>query len=231
MNCFLDTNVKIGYVFCTDPWNDKSEHLFNMNHRFYISPSVKKEFNKKYNHILKNQKTFLYSLRNELNEENPSKKLSLKDLKIKSIIIELKRDFDENLKREIVEVLWKGCASKHEYDSKLKVDVCTIKDLLTYIKKFMRGFEGKLITRVTTFQREVIECEKRDKEYSDLNEKLLNAGIHYPDSEIILDAHDLSLKDNLILNFISADNEMIKNVNTVIGVLNIDKFYYLKEIC
>ena len=53
MNCFLDTNVKIGYVFCTDPWNDKSEHLFNMNHTFYISPSVRKEFNKKYNQILK----------------------------------------------------------------------------------------------------------------------------------------------------------------------------------
>lgn len=231
MNCFLDTNVKIGYVFCTDPWNDKSEHLFNMNHTFYISPNVRKEFNKKYNHILKNQKNFLYSLRDELNEENPSKTLSLKDLKIKSIIIGLKRDFDENLKKEIVEVLWKGCASKHKYDSNLKVDVCTIKDLLTYIRKFLRGFEIHLNRRLTTFQREVIECEKRNKEYNDLNKKLLDSGIHYPDSDIILDAHELSLKDNIVLKFISADNEMIENANNIIDVLNIDKFYYLKEFC
>lgn len=231
MNCFLDTNVKIGYVFCTDPWNDKSEHLFNMSHAFYISPNVRKEFNKKYNLILKNQKNFLYSLRNELNNNDPLKTLSLNDLKIKSITVGLKRDFDVNLKKEIVEVLWKGCASKHEYDSNLKVDVCTIKDLLTYIRKFLRGFEKQLINRLNTFIREVIECEKRDNEYNDLNEKLLNAGIHYPDSEIILDAHELSLKDNIILKFISADKEMIENANSVIDVLNINKFYYLKEIC
>ena len=231
MNCFLDTNVKIGYVFCTDPWNDKSEHLFNMNHTFYISPSVKKEFNKKYNQILKKQKNFLYSLRDELNNANPLKTLSLNELTLKSMIIELKRDFDENLKKEIVKVLWKGCASKHKYDSKLKTDVCTIKVLLSYIRKFLRIFERQLINRLNTFIREVIECEKRDKEYNDLNKKLLNARIHYPDSEIILDAHDLSLKDNLILKFISADKKMIKNVKTVIDMLNIDKFYYLKEIC
>lgn len=231
MNCFLDTNVKIGYVFCTDPWNDKSEHLFNMNHTFYISPSVKKEFNKKYNQILKKQKNFLYSLRDELNNENQLKTLSLNELTLKSMIIELKRDFDENLKKEIVKVLWKGCASKHEYDSKLKTDVCTIKALLSYIRKFLRIFEGQLTNRLNTFKRKVIECEKRDKEYNDLNKKLLNARIHYPDSEIILDAHDLSLKDNLILKFISADKKMIKNANTVIDMLNIDKFYYLKEIC
>lgn len=30
MNYFLDT-FGLGYVFCTNPWNDKSEHLFNKN--------------------------------------------------------------------------------------------------------------------------------------------------------------------------------------------------------
>lgn len=28
MNYFLDTCVGLGYVFCTNPWNDKSKHLF-----------------------------------------------------------------------------------------------------------------------------------------------------------------------------------------------------------
>ena len=28
MNYFLDTCVGLGYVFCTNPWKDKSKHLF-----------------------------------------------------------------------------------------------------------------------------------------------------------------------------------------------------------
>ena len=53
MNYFLDTCVGLGYVFCTNPWNDKSEHLFNKEATFYISYCVGKELNKKYNDILK----------------------------------------------------------------------------------------------------------------------------------------------------------------------------------
>ena len=208
MNYFLDTNVGLGYVFCTDPWNDKSEHLFNKEEgTFYISHCVRKEFDKKYNNILKNQMNFLYSLRDELETENSSKKLSLKNLKLKSITIELKRDFEDNLKEEIVEVLWKRCENKHELDSELKEYVCTVKDLLIYIKKFIRGFKGKLIDRTRFFKSVVIECEKRNKGYSDLNDALLNIDIHYPDNYIILDAHDLSLNEGITLNFISSDNK------------------------
>ena len=87
MNYFLDTNVALGYVFCTDPWNDKSEHLFNKEGTFYISYCVGKEFDKKYNNILKKQMNFLYSLRDELENEDSSKKLSLNKLKVKSLII------------------------------------------------------------------------------------------------------------------------------------------------
>ncbi|WP_458403066.1 hypothetical protein [Methanobrevibacter sp.] len=115
----LDTNIGLGYVFCTDPWNDKTEHLFNKEGTFYISYCVGKEFDKKYNNILKKQMNFLYSLRNDLAIQNSSKKLSLKNLKMKSLIIELKRDFDDNLKEEIVEVLWKRCKNKHKFDSQL----------------------------------------------------------------------------------------------------------------
>ena len=85
MNYFLDTNVGLGYVFCTDPWNKQSEHLFNKESTFYISYCVKKEFNKKYNNILKKQMNFLYSLRNELEIENSSKKIIFKEFKNKII--------------------------------------------------------------------------------------------------------------------------------------------------
>lgn len=41
---------------------------------------------------------FLYSLIDDLELEISSKKLSLKNLKLKSLIIELERDFEDNLK-------------------------------------------------------------------------------------------------------------------------------------
>jgi hypothetical protein len=31
MDYFLDTCVEVGYVFCTDPWNDESVEVFNDN--------------------------------------------------------------------------------------------------------------------------------------------------------------------------------------------------------
>ena len=31
MHYFLDTCVELGYVFCTDPWNDKSVKVFDDN--------------------------------------------------------------------------------------------------------------------------------------------------------------------------------------------------------
>ena len=66
MNYFLDTCVGLGYVFCTNPWNDKSEHLFNIKATFYISYCVGKELTKtfKMNHssnYKKNTDNFYYS--------------------------------------------------------------------------------------------------------------------------------------------------------------------------
>lgn len=232
MNYFLDTCVGLGYVFCTNPWNDKSEHLFNKEATFYISYCVGKELNKKYNDILKQQKNFLYTLRDKLENESPSKTLTLTNLKTISVTIGLQRDFDDNLKEEAVQVLWKRCKTKHVYDSQLKEEVCSIKELLKYIKKFIRGFEIKVTSRLLDFKREVIETEKRNNSYNDLNEKLLNdVEIHYPDNCIILDAHDLSLKDGINLNFISADKKMIENVRDIAALLSIDNFYYLKDFC
>ena len=46
MDYFLDTCVEVGYVFCTDPWNDESVEVFNDNDYLNYSHTVKMEFNK-----------------------------------------------------------------------------------------------------------------------------------------------------------------------------------------
>jgi len=150
-------------------------------------------------------------------------------LKLKSLCSELKRDFEDNLKEKIVEVLWKRCENKHEFDFQSEEYVCAVKDLLIYIKKFMRGFKGKLIDMIRFFKSVVIECEKRTENCSDLNDKLLKIGIHYHDSYIILDAHDLSLNDRIGLNFFSADKKMIERAKNILNLLSIDDFFLFKS--
>ena len=81
------------------------------------------------------------------------------------------------------------------------------------------------------FERKVIYHSKRSKKYSKLLKELDNNNIHYPDNCIILDAHDISLNDNLDLEFVTADNNMIINANNILNLLNIQKFHYLKEYC
>lgn len=228
MNYFLDTNVEIGYVFCTDPWHDYSVKLFNDNDLLYYSHCVDKEFYKKYDSILKEQKNFFYQLKNEL-KESSRQKLSLNDLKIKAQIIFLRRDFEENKKDKISEVLWKLSQPKHEYDNKLNTHVCNVEDLLVYLEKFIRGFERKLNERINYFEFNVI-LHKRYEQYMDLNEKLLfEADVHFPDNCIILDAHDLSLNKGINLEFVTSDENMINKINTMVDLLFIDEFLYLKD--
>lgn len=170
-----------------------------------------------------------YSLRDELKIENPDKLLSLDTLILKSKIIPLKRDFNENKKEKCVEIFWEFCKAKHEYDVDLKINVCKVQHLLNRISRFIRSFERGIKNRRADFERKVIYHSKRNKKYPKLLKELENNNIHYPDYCIILDAHDLSLTENLDLEFITADNKMAINANNIIGLLNIQKFHYLKE--
>lgn len=229
MNYFLDTCVELGYVFCTDPWNDKSVKVFDETDYLHYSYCVDREFDKKYHEFLKEQKNLFYSLRDELKIENPDKLLSLDTLILKSKIIPLKRDFNENKKEKCVEIFWEFCKAKHEYDVDLKINVCKVQHLLNRISRFIRSFERGIKNRRADFERKVIYHSKRNKKYPKLLKDLENNNIHYPDYCIILDAHDLSLTENLDLEFITADNKMAINANNIIGLLNIQKFHYLKE--
>lgn len=140
MDYFLDTCIEVGYVFCTDPWNDESVEVFNDNDYLNYSHTVKMEFN---------QKSWQVDLEEEIDERK-------------------------------------------------------------------RAFESKVMIHT------------RHDKYQELYDKLEENGIHYPDNHIVLDAHDLSLKRNITLEFITADKNMVTNVNCLVDLLNINKFHYLK---
>lgn len=66
MDYFLDTNVELGYVFCTDPWNTPAVTVFDSNDKLHYSRNVDKEFRKNFAKFLKEQKHFFYRISDEL---------------------------------------------------------------------------------------------------------------------------------------------------------------------
>lgn len=58
MDYFLDTNVELGYVFCTDPWNTSATTVFDSNDDLHYSKNVDIEFQKNFSKFLKEQKQF-----------------------------------------------------------------------------------------------------------------------------------------------------------------------------
>lgn len=229
MNYFLDTCLKIAFVFCTDLWNDETYELFDNKHVFYCSYNVEKEFDGKYNDILKEHSSFFYALKDDLNQ-NFKEYITLSDLKTKSKIIDFERDFDENKKEKISEIIWKYTESKHTFNHTLNEDVCKIKDIIIFINKLSRSFESRSLDRRNEFERNIIQYPEIDNSYDDLNDKLVNKiDIHKPDNLIIIDAHDLSIEENIPLDFITLDNKMILKIKNFLYLLNINNFYYLKE--
>ena len=228
MDYFLDTCVEVGYVFCTDPWNDESVEVFNDNDYLNYSDTVKMEFNKKYHEIYNETRNFLISIKDILNLESDKEKLlSLDEFNQKSWQVDLKKEIDEMKKEKIIKALWEFSKSKH-LNTESGNPVCKVKTLLIYISKFIRNFNYGLLKRKIAFESKVM-IHTRNDEYQELYDKLEENEVHYPDNYIVLDAHDLSLKRNLSLEFITADKNMITNVNCIVDLLNINKFHYLKD--
>ena len=228
MDYFLDTCVEVGYVFCTDPWNNESVKIFEANDSLYYSFNVDKEFRKKYHEIYRENRNFLISLRDILNlEADKEKLLSLNDLNQKSWQVNLKKEIGENKKEKMIETLWQYSKSKH-LNTESENPVCKVKTLLSYISKFIRNLSNGLLKRKMAFENKVMIHTRHDR-YSKLYNKLDENDVHHPDNDIVLDAHDLSLKMNIALEFITADKNMVNNVNKIIGLLNINNFHYLKD--
>ena len=164
----------------------------------------------------------------DLDVDDKNRLISLKILKNKVKSIDLKKDFAENKKEKIAEVIWDISKSKLVFDEQFNTHVCSIENILKSVKRLNRGFERIVLNRKNDFER-IVLFHRRNVKYPKVYVLLENAGVHYPDICIVLDAHDLSLNDKINLEFITTDNKMIAAVNNVVDSLNIDKFHYLKD--
>ena len=69
--------------------------------------------------------------------------------------------------------------------------------------------------RKSKIEKQIKITEKRIKPYNRINRKLNRIGVHFPDDEIVLDAHDYNLKNNDKLDFITFDSNFYNGINQI----------------
>ena len=190
MDYFLDTNVELGYVFCTDPWNPPAITVFDSKDKLHYSRKVDKEFQYKFGLFLKEQKQFFLKVSDEL-EYLGIKKVNYNTFESIGLSVDLINDFDENKKESCLKKLWD--ISNKNHDENIKV-----KNLVRKIRNFARNFEKFTFVRKINFEQKVLICRDRTEMYSEIFEALKNVGIHDEDNFIILDAHDLACNESLV---------------------------------
>ncbi len=219
MDYFLDTNVELGYVFCTDPWNPPAVTVFDSNDRLHYSDNVNEEFRKNMIIFSRQQRQFFFEVADEL-ESLGMRKISYNEFSSIGLSVDLANDFAENKKESCLKLLWNIANRK-------KKDKIRVKDLIREIMGFRRNFERFLFNRKTAFENKVM-FHRRNANYPEIFDELESLGIHEEDNHIILDAHDLATTRSLELDFVTSDNKVHKLPQQV-DALNINEFLHLRD--
>lgn len=196
MNSFVDTNVSIAYTFRIDPFNNNSVNAFEDYDLIFWSNFVKEEFNKvfisKKDVLVRFYKKLLRDLKEDKNIKLTLKNL-MKYVKNGNYIEKEFKQIESSLN-----VFWTYYVNESfpSYDSiESAINNC-LKDL--NISAFSRKVKWENNSKLTN---------KRINKYYVLNNKLDEIGVHFPDNEIILDAHDHNINNDYELDFVTFDRD------------------------
>ena len=204
MESFIDTNILIAYTFHIDSLHLKAKEVFNEYQTIVYSKRVKLEsdfiFSKKRNILQK----FFEDLMMEITYEN-SNWSSLKNLKK----LLSKKDLSEDDKRQIK-------SSLDSFWAKYVNEQFPSNETMHYaIFGCLDDLDICSFLRKSKIEKQIKITEKRIKPYNRINRKLNRIGVHVPDDEIVLDAHDYNLKNNDKLDFITFDSNFYNGINQI----------------
>lgn len=202
MNCFVDTNVPIAFIFRIDPFNHKSNSVFRRYDSIFWSEFVKCECEKAFNKKLNILTRFYRGLLKDLKIDG------FNDFSFKDLIRYFRqKSYDGKDGKRIessLSVFWDEYVSESfpSYENfKTAVTSC-IHDLQFESHKRKRGWYGQV--KLT---------EKRVKSYFDLKRMLDDFGVHPSDNRVILDAHDHNLRTDFDLDFVTFDKLCFDGAN------------------
>ena len=206
---FTDTNVSIAYVFLFDPFNNSSNIIFKEYDIITWSNLVKKEFEK----IFKQKHDELIEFFTNLTiliEKSGLEFFSITNLINMTLNHDDFKDKYNNVTTTL-KVLWQ----KYSLG-----DLVIKNDLLTAVNNCSDELYAENYIRRSTWLRKINLSKKRQDNYENINNKLLEIGVHEPDNQIILDAHDYNLSLSESIDFITFDNLCY------IGAISIDEFSF-----
>lgn len=221
MNYFIDTNIALGHTIVPDRIHQSTKKFIDENYKnTYWSTLVRKEYQKKLRTILQSIIKFLNKCILII-ENYDGTFINLN--KFEEHIIKKTRNYelDEYKKRKILYDFWYSYPSTYESSEKL----CN--NLKHYINRFKQtsiNLDNKLNNELNYYNCGINNYKK----YLIHVLKLEELGVHYPDSRIITDVYDFSLKIRPT-TFISCDENLIDTLNNMeITFIEISGF---KSIC
>ncbi|AMK15174.1 hypothetical protein [Methanobrevibacter olleyae] len=184
----------IAYTFLIDPFNNNSINAFRKYSAIFWSNLVKEEFDK----VFISKKEVLVRFYKKL----------LKDLKQEKVLNLRFNDLNKYIKQ--------GTSIKKDYkqiksslssfwDRYVDESFPSLDSLEIAINLCLRDLRIVSYKRKTDWENYSQLTEKRTNKYFNLNNKLRRNGVHPPDNEIVLDAHDHNLKTSYDLDFITFD--------------------------
>lgn len=204
LNSFVDTNVSIAYIFSIDPLNNKSLAVFRQYNKIYWSKIVKNECKKVFKNKRKILVNFYKDLANDLKTEN------FHDFEFNDLKKYVMRNYSEGKKRDkILSSLGKF------WDGYVKEQFPTYASFSQAIQNCLNDLKRLVYSRKSQWEQNVNLTEDRVKKYLSLKRKLNSLKVHFPDDEIVLDAHDFNLKKDFLLDFITFDGDCYDGVSQI----------------
>ena len=223
MKLFIDSNVIIGYCIEIDYWQYYAENLMK-NENIYWSTTVKGESEYKLEKLIKTYSNFFNQIKEDLDKEIISKTEFIKLVKSIEYINNKKVPFEQE---NLANLVWtKGGWLDDVNSIELNENLNLISQGLK--KKMYRNYnycDEMLNLYERQFKAEYIQLVKRLEEL-----KRGNREIHSPDSEILVDCHDLSLSQNLDMGFITSDGDIVYFKKEIKKMTNIKDIIYLKNV-
>ena len=201
MNCFVDTNVPIAFIFRIDPLNHYANSVFKFYDSIFWSHRVKNECEKVFDQKLNLLNVFYKNLLKDLNN-NLFNELHSNEFSFENLIGYLKKK--EHNKKQFKNI---ESSLNIFWDKYVNETFPSFENFKTAITLCLQDLKFQSFKRKKYWKKNVIYTEKRIEKYDHLRLILQNLGVHHPDDEIILDAHDYNLKTSFNLDFVTFDKK------------------------
>lgn len=222
MNYFFDSNIIIGYSICLDSWHRSSRNIFKQKNKYYWSKNVREESLKLLIRLISNYELFIAKIIDRIDKGTITKK-NFFNL-VENIELDVYKK-DKINKSKIAKEIWSFGKWKNKVHYKKLIRILNV--LIQKLNSTSSKYFNQCLEQLILHERKE-SYENILKSFHRL--KTVNSNrIHYPDDEILLDAHDLA-NTGIDVEFITSDKKLLEFKKDIIVLTNINKMTFIDDI-